>query len=302
MKCPICNNTDNNRQIAAREMFFGMRDEFNYTECHACGSIFLAPPPEDMARYYPDNYYSLRGESPLKRFIKSVRARHEFRKPTLAGYLITRIFGPSHLEWLKHVNPRYDAPILDIGCGTGELLRQLAAIGYTDLTGIDPYGTESQNPRILRTTVDAAPRRAYHLILMNHSLEHCANPLEMLRATRTQIDQNGSVLIRMPVAGNMAWRMYREHWVQLDAPRHLVLLTESTFRQIAPTCGFAVEKVIYDSGPSQFLASEQYKNGVPLLEQKRKQDRATMQQYAELAREANASNDGDQAVFILRPI
>ena len=39
-------------------MMFGTRERFAYFECSACGCLQIETVPADMARHYPDNYYS----------------------------------------------------------------------------------------------------------------------------------------------------------------------------------------------------------------------------------------------------
>jgi hypothetical protein len=72
MTCRICENSENNRLHRAREMMFGLRDEFDYLECARCGTLQIADVP-DLSRYYPQDYYSLSAtaETGLPRKLKS---------------------------------------------------------------------------------------------------------------------------------------------------------------------------------------------------------------------------------------
>src|SRR6266852_6035050 len=56
--CKVCGNASGNKTHLAREMMFGLRNEFEYLECGCCGCVQLVAPPEDMAKYYPKDYYS----------------------------------------------------------------------------------------------------------------------------------------------------------------------------------------------------------------------------------------------------
>ncbi|MGH2855114.1 MAG: hypothetical protein ACRDLF_13090, partial [Solirubrobacteraceae bacterium] len=59
--CAICANAAGNRVFGAREMMFGLRERFEYLECGECGCLQLLDVPEDLARFYPESYYSLGG-------------------------------------------------------------------------------------------------------------------------------------------------------------------------------------------------------------------------------------------------
>src|SRR5690606_30281969 len=104
----------------------------------------------------------------------------------------------------------------------------------------------------------------FDFIMLHHSFEHMENPREVLGRLHELLADDGTLLIRVPVAGSYAWRTYGVNWVQLDAPRHLFLHTPQSMRLLAAQAGFAVEEVTYGSIDSQFWGSEQNLRGIPL--------------------------------------
>src|SRR5882757_7251102 len=56
--CKICGNSALNIPFTAREMMFGLRDEFEYFECSSCGCVQISEIPTNMEPYYPTKYYS----------------------------------------------------------------------------------------------------------------------------------------------------------------------------------------------------------------------------------------------------
>ncbi|MEB0263358.1 MULTISPECIES: hypothetical protein [unclassified Mucilaginibacter] len=70
-------------------------------------------------------------------------------------------------------------------------------------------------------------------------------------------------LVCVPVLGE-AWDIYKENWVQLDAPRHFVLHTKKSMGILAEKTGFTVAKTIFDSTAFQFWGSELYERDIPL--------------------------------------
>jgi len=298
--CRVCGNGNGNREHAARELFLGFGDVFRYSECGRCESLSLVDVPEDLGQYYSGGYYSLVPESRLRRKLKAVRFRHAYGSRSLLGAVLTRVFGPADISWLTSVDVGLHEPILDVGCGSGEILRHLAALGFRDLTGVDPYAREDGEPRILRGNERDAPRRDYKLVMMHHSLEHCVEPLDVLKTLRSLVAKEGYVLIRIPLAGKLAWRTYGVAWFQLDAPRHICLFSERAFRAAAGECGFAIESTRYDSAPTQFYASELYARGIPQIRHRRPRGRERMR-YVRLTDAANHSGDADQACFVMRP-
>ena len=57
--CKVCQNSEHNKTFIAREMMFGVRDEFEYFECSNCGCVQIAEVPSNLAKYYPAEYLSL---------------------------------------------------------------------------------------------------------------------------------------------------------------------------------------------------------------------------------------------------
>ena len=56
-------------------------------------------------------------------------------------------------------------------------------------------------------------------------VEHLASPRESLCAAVRLLAPEGTILIRIPVMGCFAWRLYGSDWIQLNPPRHLCMFT-----------------------------------------------------------------------------
>jgi SAM-dependent methyltransferase len=143
--------------------------------------------------------------------------------------------------------------------------------------------------------------RCFDWVILNHTFEHIADPRALLTTVHRILARNGRVLIRIPLAGTWAWRHYRTDWVQIDAPRHMVLYTANGFRRIIEECGFLLDRVFYDSGGFQFWGSELVRAGK--MHKTNPGDHFTAEQLAAWGAEAERLNralDGDQAAFVLR--
>ncbi len=321
--CRICENTENNRVHRAREMMFGMRDEFDYVECGACGTLQITEIP-DLAKYYPSNYFSLETGAEIefaKKFKRRLAARFAgryfvYKKNLIGKYLVAKKawlgkeFPPSLRDFPLGID--FHSRILDFGCGTGRPLQILYQFGFRNLTGADAF-IESDifypnGVKIYKKSL-AELEPAFDLITLNHSFEHLPNPFESLIEIRRLLAKDKFALIRLPIV-NFAWEKYGTNWVQLDAPRHLFLYTEKSFRSLAEKAGFTVEKVIYDSTAFQFWGSEQYLQNISLNDERTFKDDVSksiftqeqMDSWQKQAEELNAQNKGDQAAFYLRKI
>lgn len=316
--CEICQNGAGNRIHAVREMMLGLRDLFQYLECQACGCLQLIDPPEDMARYYPANYAAFaEQERPRPSAIRFLR--HHVRKRRNEGFLGRR-------GWLdRFLVSRYDNlplkafirmgvgrkdRILDVGCGAGTLLEYLKELGYQNLLGVDRFAPQSMGDgdrvRVVKGELQDLKDTRWDVIMFHHSFEHMPDPAGVLRLVAELLSPGGRCLIRIPVLG-WAWEHYGVHWAQLDAPRHLFLHTDKSFRLIADDSGLKVREVSYDSNELQFWVSELYSRGVDLasLGNSRPQtifSKSEIQGYKAHAQRLNAEGRGDSAVFdLLKP-
>ncbi len=317
LECRVCQNKDGNKSFTATEMMFGMRDMFEYFECAKCGCVQIASIPADLSRYYPANYYSFRETSyehkPWKIFLKKQLIRHHvYKEPTLVGKLFAYRFPKDEdfYPWVRRSELFFDGAVLDVGCGSGNVLLKLLKSGYTNLTGVDPFIEKDisypGNVNIYKKEL-ASVSGSYDLIIFNHVLEHMPDQAEALKHAFRLLKKGGCVLIRIPIAGTYAWRTYGTNWVQLDPPRHLYLHTVNSLKNLAAKLGFGRVEVEHDSTDFQFWGSEQYKKGIPLRDKRSYAElfdnslfsAEQFKQWGELADQLNKKEDGDQASFYL---
>lgn len=311
--CEICKNALDNSTHLAREMMFGMRDPFTYMECGACGCLQNISVPNDLSKYYGNNYYSVISDvlkrRPVYDRIKQIRTKTYLTRKGSLGTLLLKKFGvPGLPSWVVRAGMHQESQILEVGCGTGSLLLSLRSEGFSNLTGADPFIETDidygRGLRILKSYIPEIPGR-YDFIVLEHAFEHIPKPHETLEALRSLLEPNGTLIISIPLA-SYAWKHYGVNWVQLDAPRHLFLHTEESFRIL--TKQMTITEVRYDSNAVQFWGSEQYKRNIHLLDDRSYRinpknsifSREEMMEFSDRARILNEQRMGDQATFYLR--
>lgn len=323
--CRICGNGTGNRSHLAREMMFGLRDAFEYLECGRCGCLQVAEIPADLARYYPDTFGSLcalrdRRPAPWMRWLWRRRARYALGERVTFGRVASRllqhpkigIWGePDPFTWLRRCGAGLDARILDVGCGTGSLLLALRDYGFTRSAGVDPM-----LPRTLRYSggvrIHGGPLAdvpgPFDVVMFHHCLEHVPDLLETLGEAGDRLAPDCWAIIRTPMVGGHAWRAYGIDWVQLDAPCHRHIPTLRSMRHLAQQAGLEIVAIEWNSFAVQFWGSEQYRLGIPLMDERSHLvsqsispfERAQIESGEARARELNAKGDGDSTCFYLR--
>lgn len=257
-----------------QERMLGTKEPFPYFECANCGCLQLVAVPPDLGRYYPsDTYYAYRGSDAeaiptkaVRRWIKRKRdAAILFDGCGWAAALSTRVPNPGIEDlrrWLEPTAIRsFQSRILDVGCGSGALLARLAQLGFTDLTGIDPFAPEPTSDSRYRIIVDRLSNltdERFDLIMFHHSLEHMPNQQELFADVRRLLSPTGVCLIRIPIKSQGPWKRYQTEWAEIDAPRHLFLHTELSLSIAAGGSGLSISQVSYEDEPFAYLASELY--------------------------------------------
>ena len=316
-ECSICGSHQQAASYAIKEMQLGTRAEFIYHACGNCGCLQIDQLPDNLAAYYPADYYSkktrrVKTRDRLLGYFRQKRLQHHLGESTAMGAGLSLLMGPPRLPgWIRLAPLRANAQIMDVGCGTGRRILSLHKKGFRNLTGIDPYIERSifypNGVRIHKCRLEEMDGQ-FDFIMLHHSLEHIRNQQTAMAHVFRLLKDSGAVLVRMPLVSSYAWRHYRENWVQLDAPRHAVLHSTDSFRHLVTTSGFVISEIVYDSTEFQFIGSEQYARGIALNSDKalRKDNidqsiftEADLIKFIEKASILNREKDGDQACFVL---
>lgn len=316
MICRICENSLNNKTFLIKEMMFGFREEFAYTECSRCGCLQIEEIPKNISNYYPSNYYSFQSGEAKKNFFKNCFTNKLynyllFKKGFIGKILSTRYPVPI-LDCIRLAKVNYDSKILDVGCGAGKFLYSLRNAGFKDLLGVDPYiesGFSTKNLKILKADIHELPdSQKFDLIMFNHSFEHTSNPKEILSKVSKLLNENGTCLISLPVKTKFVWDRYGVNWVQIDAPRHFFLYTPDGFKLLVEKTGMKVSNVTFNSSEFLFWGSEQYLKDIPLRSKgsysENKRDsifsKNDIKKFKRMSEELNRKMQGDSASFFLQ--
>lgn len=314
--CRICANAVENTPYRVREMLHGTREAFDYFECRACGCLQIAEIPKDLGRHYPKTYFSFRDHSclarnPVRRRIDPERVKRRFGGKSLVGALADSVSRPlDYVDWVRRAGLELDARILDVGCGHGKSLICMALGGFSRCEGLDPFIDETISyplgVTIHKIDLEAFARRGerrFDLVMFHHAFEHLTDPRSALHASAGLLTPRGRIMIVIPVAGSFAWEHYRENWCNLDAPRHLHLLTDRSMDILAKDAGLVIESATSAGALSQFVGSERYLRDIPANDRvgnARLFGRSRLAAWRRATQALNRQGRGDQTVFYLR--
>jgi len=233
--CPLCRAAGARPRFRQTDRLYRTTSKlFNLVECAACGALYLSPPPsrEELARAYPAGYWWAAGnEGGLARRLEGL-----YRRAVLRDHVafVTRAIGPP------------PARILDVGCGSGDLLAALHERGYS-CTGMDDSpaalaAASQHGVAALLADYHAAPLRpeSFDAVGMFHFLEHISDPACALRFAHHVLRTPGRLIVQVPNAASWQSAMLGARWSGLDVPRHLVNFRRGNLERLVEQCGFRI--------------------------------------------------------------
>ena len=311
-KCRICLHENGlNELYSIREMMQGTGKTFNYFLCSGCGCLQISELPENLNLFY-QNYYTAERKwikiSDLKKYAWNVRS---FLSNYKIYSLLERIKYNSVLDWVRRAGIKKHSKILDIGCGSGDILYEFRKHGFCNITGIDPnldLNSENEGLNLFRKSVFETEGK-FDFIMFNHSFEHIWEQHETLEKAKKLLEKSGVILIRIPII-NCAFYTYKENWVQIDAPRHFYLHSVESINLLCKQHGLRIYHKYFDSSEFQFIGSEQYKQGIALNADNSYQKspeksiftKKDIENFKKRARKLNKEEKGDQIVLFIKRI
>lgn len=264
-RCVVCGGCGDIKYDDLPDRLFGTPGRWCIRGCHStdCGALWLDPRPtvQDIGKAYA-SYYTHGVADPesikkrLIRLLASERAAVRFsartgRLPRWIGRLLDNAgkLYPGvheHLDLLiRYMEPPADARrrLLDVGCGDGEALTVLRDLGWS-VTGVDldPKAVDTAkrlglDVRLGDLASAAFFEDSFDAICSSHGIEHVHDPLAFLAESRRVLRPGGRVVAVTPNA--RAWLLQRHgrNWLNLDSPRHLMVLTGDALASLAKRAG-----------------------------------------------------------------
>lgn len=139
--------------------------------------------------------------------------------------------------------------VLEVGCGTGELLEDLAGRGCRVLgVDINPTSVQACREKGLPATQGeldtlSFPPGSFDTVILWHALEHLPSPRGALTKIRQLLRPGGRLFIYCPNADSYLARFFGPYWYQWHLPFHFHHFTPASIRRLAQLGAFAVVRV-----------------------------------------------------------
>jgi len=251
--CPMGCRLDDEKVLTGYDRINNLPGEFTVVRCRQCGLMRTnpRPSPSSIGFYYPDSY----GPYQSSEFQK-MKSEHNNSK---WKFFFRKLL---HLEQ-THLPPLKPGKLLEIGCASGAFLYKMADLGW-QVNGIEFSRHAARKasldfPIFIGRLEDAPdPSELYDLIVGWMVLEHLHDPVFALRKLRQWTNLNGMLVISVPNAGTIEFKLFKRNWYALQLPNHLFHYTPKTLSQILQKSGWNLKKIIYHKNAVNLLRSLNY--------------------------------------------
>ncbi|BCO09769.1 hypothetical protein GF1_21450 [Desulfolithobacter dissulfuricans] len=213
------------------------------------------PAPEAIGFYYPDDYgpYAgtrVRPEAPgrssvIKRLLRPVVS-------ALVDYKTTAL------------PPIPAGNMLELGCASGSFMHRMAQQGWR-VEGIEFSRKAAMAAAQLGYHVHAgpletapAPGQLFDLVVGWMVAEHLHDPVGGLKKLREWTRPGGWLVLSVPNAGALEFKIFKEKWYALQLPTHLYHYTPRTIRLVLQTSGWSPVKIHHQRVLSNLFPSAGY--------------------------------------------
>jgi 2-polyprenyl-3-methyl-5-hydroxy-6-metoxy-1,4-benzoquinol methylase len=142
--------------------------------------------------------------------------------------------------------------VLDVGCGTGQLMEWIAHFEPAVLHGLD-MSFENVKLGLIRsinisTENFLAVDEKYHVIIMSHLIEHLPDPLLYMEHSFKLLIEGGLLIVETPCVGAVQ-EAFGENWRYWLPNEHLVIFSETGLFEMFKRTGFTrILKTRFGSG------------------------------------------------------
>lgn len=223
-------------------------NQFEMRRANDVDLIYVSPQPATDAlpviyppQYGPFQFHEMRGPARWARdFVQGKKAN-----------AILELAGPN-------------GKILDVGTGSGMLLRQLARVrGNRGNLYANDFSQEILEPlrrdgfqTIVGRAEQLEPGETFDVITLNQVLEHLEDPPAVVARLSQLLAPGGFLFIETPSIDGLDAKLFRKrYWGGYHIPRHFWLFNEASLARLMETAGLRMHEVRYLASPVFWIQS-----------------------------------------------
>lgn len=243
MNCKICDSPNSRRQC--------VKDAVSYSKCCGCGFVFQEqlPTAENFARIYDNESHYFVDDKKGVDYVQNEQSLQRNAK--------------FYIEVISREVPdfkTYSKDVLDIGCGTGVFLSEIAKLGHR-CRGLEisrwasEFGRERYGIDILCRDLNNAdlPENAFDVITLMHVIEHLPEPGNVLSQIYRLLRPGGVLILATPDVDCLTAKFTGTHWRYYLPNEHIHLFNQRSLEILAGEHGFKpfkYKQALYEEVPA----------------------------------------------------
>lgn len=255
--CPMGCPRSDEPVLSGHDRLHGLPGDFSIVRCKTCGLMRTTPRPDaaSISFYYPDDYQPYADTS-----ISKAGARKGGRERAKPPGFIRQWLRPDP-RGLPLIPP---GRLLELGCASGNFLHKMALAGW-EVEGIEPSAHAAGQARaagykVRDVSLEGAgdPEMPFDIIVGWMVLEHLHEPLAALQKLKRWVHADGWLVLSVPDAGGLEFRLFKDRWYALHLPAHLHHFSRETVTALLAAGGWTVENVVWHRSAKNSLMSLSY--------------------------------------------
>ena len=211
----------------------------NILKCNNCGLVCLDFIPEEIHKYYSENYFNEKLIASNASYLESEKLRKK-----------------DFSERLKEIEKyKTRGILLDVGCATGFFMEVADKSGWiTHGVDISEYAISQvkYGSAYVGQLKDMDFKCKFDLVTMFDVIEHDSDPKGLLKEANKSLVKDGLLVITTPNIDSLCSKVFKERFHLLDK-LHLFYFSPDTIKKMLEQTGFKVLKTTYPYFRTQFF-------------------------------------------------
>ena len=234
-------------------------DTFDVVACENCGLVRTKQVPTELSRWYEEHYS--KAQQIFQHSEHATKSSSTYQLLDRLGITtMVRNFNLNHHRFIASQIPA-TGRVLEVGCGTGEILRLLKSKG-AEVFGIEPHPDSAEATRRhgIRVICDKAESLenlgdVFDTVLFSFALEHTQDPLTALKLARQVLADTGKLFVFTHNFNCLSRYLFGQSWSGWHLPYHTYLFTKDMLHRMLTKAGFCVTSVRSYTRPDLLVES-----------------------------------------------
>lgn len=220
--CPVCNTLNDPK--------FSINEKYHYIKCQECGMVYsnMISKEENLKKHYED------AEHWERKIINKTEQKRKYKIALKHSKILAKYI---------HKNNS----ILDIGCGSGDFLRQLKKEGFQALSGVEPNKAMQQSIKqelniCIYGDVSEIKQQKFDCISLVKVIEHLSDPSSVINRSNELLNENGLLFLVFPRIGGIGEKIMKEKYYGFQK-EHINWFTKNTIIKFLEKHNFKVVNI-----------------------------------------------------------